>query len=84
MVITIIPISPSKTIEGVIGGLLFSMLIGAFFGYLLKWEFGIFIGIFIGVLVALFSLVGDLTESMLKRNAGLKDSGNFYLVMEDS
>ena len=35
------------------------------------------IGIFIGVLVALFSLVGDLTESMLKRNAGLKDSGNF-------
>jgi len=71
------PISPSKTVEGVIGGLLFSILIGACFGYLLRWEFGIFIGMFIGVLVALFSLVGDLTESMLKRNAGLKDSGNF-------
>ena len=71
------PISPSKTIEGVFGGLFFSVLIGALCGYLLKWEFGILIGIFIGILVALFSLVGDLTESMMKRNAGLKDSGNF-------
>ena len=71
------PISPSKTIEGVFGGLLCSILIGAFCGYLLRWEFGIFIGIFIGILVAFFSLVGDLTESMMKRNAGLKDSGDF-------
>ena len=71
------PISPSKTIEGVFGGLFFSIVIGAFCGFLLRWEFGIFIGIFIGILVAIFSLVGDLTESMMKRNAGLKDSGNF-------
>ena len=39
------PISPSKTIEGVFGGLLFSILIGASCGYLLRWQFGIFIGI---------------------------------------
>ncbi len=71
------PISPSKTIEGVFGGLLSSILIGSCCGYLLRWEFGVIIGIFIGILVALFSLVGDLTESMMKRNAGLKDSGNF-------
>ena len=71
------PISPSKTIEGVFGGLLFSVLIGASFGFLLRWKFGILIGVFIGFLVAIFSLVGDLTESMLKRDAGLKDSGNF-------
>ena len=71
------PISPSKTIEGAFGGLLFSILIGATCGYLLRWEFGIIIGFFIGILVALFSLVGDLTESMMKRNAGIKDSGNF-------
>jgi len=71
------PISPSKTIEGVFGGLFCSILIGASCGYMLRWKSGIFIGIFIGILVALFSLVGDLTESMMKRNAGLKDSGNF-------
>ena len=71
------PISPSKTIEGAVGGLIFSMLIGSFWGYLLRWKFGIFIGIFVGILVSFFSLVGDLTESMMKRNAGLKDSGNF-------
>ncbi len=71
------PISPSKTIEGVFGGLFFSILIGGIFGYILRWKFGILIGIFIAILVALFSLVGDLTESMMKRNAGIKDSGNF-------
>ena len=71
------PISPSKTIEGAFGGLLFSILIGSSFGYILRWDFGIFIGGFVGILVAIFSLVGDLTESMMKRNAGLKDSGNF-------
>ena len=71
------PISPSKTIEGVFGGLFFSILIGAYFGFLLRWDFGIAIGVFIGTLVAIFSLVGDLTESMMKRNAGLKDSGDF-------
>ena len=71
------PISPSKTIEGAFGGLIFSILIGVSCGYLLRWEFGILIGFFIGILVALFSLVGDLTESMMKRNAGIKDSGNF-------
>lgn len=70
------PISPSKTIEGAFGGLFCSITIGALFGYILRWQFGILIGIFIGILVALFSLVGDLTESMMKRNAGLKDSGN--------
>ncbi len=70
------PISPSKTIEGAFGGLFFSITIGALFGYILRWQFGVLIGIFIGILVALFSLVGDLTESMMKRNAGLKDSGN--------
>tara|TARA_Y100001968_G_scaffold183204_1_gene167855 strand:- start:110 stop:493 length:384 start_codon:yes stop_codon:yes gene_type:complete len=71
------PISPSKTIEGAFGGLIFSILIGASCGHLLRWEFGILIGIFVGILVAIFSLVGDLTESMMKRNAGLKDSGDF-------
>ena len=70
------PISPSKTIEGAIGGLACSMTIGAVSGILLKWKLGFLIGGLLGALVALFALVGDLTESMMKRNAGLKDSGD--------
>jgi len=70
------PISPSKTIEGAFGGLLCSTFMGALTGIIMKWNFGLLIGAFLGALVALFALVGDLTESMMKRNAGLKDSGD--------
>ena len=70
------PISPSKTIEGVLGGLFSAMVIGACFGSFLVLPFGELIGLLIGFLISLFALVGDLTESMMKRNAGIKDSGN--------
>jgi len=70
------PISPGKTIEGAYGGLISSILIGACTGGLLMWPFGWFMGGCLGALVALFALVGDLTESMMKRDAGLKDSGD--------
>ncbi len=70
------PISPGKTIEGVIGGLICSIIFGSITGIFIKWKFGIFFGMLLGFMVALFSLVGDLTESMMKRNAGLKDSGD--------
>ncbi len=70
------PISPSKTIEGALGGLLSSMAVGAISGAIFQWNFGLLIGALLGGLIALFALVGDLTESMMKRNAGLKDSGD--------
>mgnify|MGYP001448033703 CR=1 FL=1 len=70
------PISPQKTIEGAVGGFLCAILIGSFAGLLFEWNFGLIIGGLLGALVALFALVGDLTESMMKRNAGLKDSGD--------
>ncbi len=70
------PISPSKTVEGAIGGLLCAMTIGSVVGELLDWKFGFLIGGLLGALVAFFALVGDLTESMMKRNAGVKDSGD--------
>ena len=70
------PISPGKTIEGAIGGLFCAMAIGTISGELFNWNLGFLVGGTLGVLVSLFALVGDLTESMMKRNAGLKDSGD--------
>ena len=69
-------ISPGKTIEGLIGGISCSILTGIIFSNLFSWENSILIGIFFGVLVSLMGLVGDLIESMMKRDAKLKDSGN--------
>ena len=70
------PISPAKTIEGAYGGLVSAVLLGALAGELLEWPYGPFAGGCLGALVALFALVGDLTESMMKRDAGVKDSGD--------
>jgi phosphatidate cytidylyltransferase len=70
------PISPGKTMEGALGGMLCSLLVGAVGGTLLGWRWGVLTGGVLGGVVALFAVVGDLTESMLKRDAGLKDSGD--------
>ena len=70
------PISPGKTIEGALGGLACAMAVGAIGGLWLGWRWGALLGGLLGVVVALFALVGDLTESMLKRDAGVKDSGD--------
>ena len=69
-------ISPGKTREGVYGALAGAALSGALL-YSLRPETGsLLLLILFSVVVALFSVVGDLFESLLKRQAGLKDSGN--------
>ena len=70
------PISPGKTVEGALGGLGAAVTVGALFAFFLQWPLAIVSGGVLGALVALFALVGDLTESMMKRDAGLKDSGD--------
>ncbi len=67
-------VSPSKTWEGAIGGL-FAVAAIAWAGAL---YFGLPVAgaVGFGCAVGLISIVGDLTESMFKRSAGLKDSGN--------
>jgi phosphatidate cytidylyltransferase len=70
------PISPGKTVEGALGGIGCAMAVGALGGLWLGWRWGAPLGCLLGGVVALFALVGDLTESMMKRDAGLKDSGD--------
>lgn len=68
-------ISPNKTWEGFIGGVLFAMLIALnleqYFGSLQKWEW-----VTMAAIIGVFGTLGDLVESMLKRSLGVKDSGN--------
>jgi phosphatidate cytidylyltransferase len=65
-------ISPSKTLEGVGGGLVAGLIVGA----VLFIAFGrpVVAGVIFGVLVAAAAQAGDLAESMLKRAAGAKES----------
>ena len=67
-------VSPGKTWEGVGGGLVGGLLAAA----LGAWWFGHPLAQFLalGALIVAVSVVGDLTESMFKRFAGLKDSGS--------
>jgi phosphatidate cytidylyltransferase len=70
------PISPGKTVEGALGGVGCAMAVGVIGASWIGWPWGWLIGALLGAVVALFALVGDLTESMMKRDAGLKDSGD--------
>ena len=68
-------ISPNKTWEGVAGGLVLCIL-GAYILSQLLPTMNIYLWLLLGVLVCVSSVVGDLIESMLKRSANIKDSGN--------
>jgi phosphatidate cytidylyltransferase len=74
-------LSPSKSWEGVWGGLALCLLVGIIMSWasnryiedLDAWQFAALIAL--ALLTTYFSVVGDLLESMLKRNQELKDSG---------
>lgn len=68
-------ISPKKTVEGAVFGILGSIIVGAIGGWYLDWAYWQITGGLLGALVGVVSLLGDLTESMMKRDAGVKDSG---------
>lgn len=69
-------ISPGKTIEGFMGGLIFAAAVGAVWAYCMEssylwWSCT-------GLLIGAFATMGDLAESALKRTAGVKDSGTLF------
>ena len=70
------PISPGKTVEGALGGGLCAMAMGGICALVMGWPYFGVPGLILGALVALIAMVGDLTESMMKRDAGVKDSGD--------
>jgi phosphatidate cytidylyltransferase len=67
-------VSPKKTLEGSLTGFVCAAIVGvawsAFFHF--PW----FHGLFLGALVSVVAQIGDLGESLLKRDAGAKDSGS--------
>jgi len=72
-------ISPAKTWEGAIGGFLGAIVIALLFTLPTPLQLPIGYGqaVLLGFLVSLFGQLGDLAESLLKRNTGVKDSGNW-------
>jgi phosphatidate cytidylyltransferase len=70
-------LSPNKTLEGLIGGFLIGTMAFWFAGLYQDWLSGVD-ALIIGAAVAAVAPVGDLFESMLKRDVGTKDTGRLF------
>ncbi len=73
-------VSPNKTVEGGVAGLVGSLLVGAVMGWRFLQlhpspAFSVVLGAGIGLLLGVGAQLGDLAESATKREAGVKDSG---------
>ena len=75
-------VSPNKTVEGAIGGIVMSVAAALIMVYGMKiktftnLEYELIATISFGIVVGIASLLGDLTESFIKRGTNIKDSGN--------
>jgi phosphatidate cytidylyltransferase len=67
-------ISPKKTWEGFVGGLIMATVVGYFIKPLVP-DMPLTTWLIMVVIIAVSSVLGDLAESLFKRNAGIKDSG---------
>lgn len=69
-------VSPGKTLEGVIGGIITACALVALAGYFIGFNAEQYqVVILVTVIITTISVLGDLNESMFKRQAGVKDSG---------
>jgi phosphatidate cytidylyltransferase len=69
-------VSPGKTWEGALGGMLVALAAAAAGAWWFAQPLAAFLAL--SAAVVAFSIVGDLTESLLKRSAGVKDSGTLF------
>jgi phosphatidate cytidylyltransferase len=70
-------ISPKKTWEGAIGGLVATIACGASFGLIPALHIPWWDGIVIGAFTSVAAQAGDIVESAIKRDARVKDAGSF-------
>ena len=70
-------VSPKKSVEGFLGGIIFSIILSLFFNKYLNLDFTIIQWLIIGLLTSSLGALGDLVQSQFKREAGVKDSGKF-------
>lgn len=68
-------ISPNKTVEGLLGGCLLAVMIALIARAWFIPSLTIVDAVVLGIVLTLAGLIGDLSESMFKRGAGVKDSG---------
>jgi len=69
-------VSPGKSWEGAIGGAILAMVLAIFAGIKFGYQGGaLAMFVIIGFITVVFSVIGDLLESVYKRRAGKKDSG---------
>jgi phosphatidate cytidylyltransferase len=69
-------VSPGKTVEGVIAGGVAAIVVGAIIGSQVTPWGGVKHGLILGLVVAVLAPIGDLFESMVKRDLAVKDSGS--------
>jgi phosphatidate cytidylyltransferase len=69
-------VSPKKTIEGFIGGIIFTVIFSVLLSKYYIGTKNLYIWAIIAIIISIFSTLGDLIESKLKRVAGIKDTGN--------
>lgn len=68
-------ISPAKTWEGAIGGLLAGIIVSLILSIVFSLPLNYWQMALLGAVISIFAQLGDLVESLLKRNTGTKDSG---------
>ena len=69
-------VSPNKTWEGLIGGLALATITSVLCAWLFGLDINLALAALAGLVLAVVGVFGDLTESLIKRQAGVKDSGN--------
>ncbi|HMK56348.1 MAG TPA: phosphatidate cytidylyltransferase [Dissulfurispiraceae bacterium] len=69
-------VSPNKTVEGAVGSVIGGIFAAVVFGHYLVIGVGMAKLAWIGAIIGAVTIVGDLVESMFKRDAGVKDSGS--------